>query len=141
MATAIDPSSHAAEVKPGSNRNFGLVFAAAFAVIALLPLWGGHPVRWWALIVAALFLAAALLKPDVLAPLNYLWFRFGMLLSRVVSPVVMGAVFFLCVAPLGMLVRALGKDPLALRRDGKAASYWIVRDPPGPAPQSMKNQF
>jgi len=141
MATAIDPTSHAAALKPGSNRNFGFVFAAVFAVIALLPLWGGHPVRWWALIVAAVFALAALVKPDVLAPLNYVWFRFGMLLSRVMSPLVMGAVFFLCVTPLALLMRLFGKDPLALKYDRAAASYWIARTPPGPAPGSMKNQF
>jgi hypothetical protein len=79
--------------------------------------------------------------PWVLRPLNYVWFRFGLLLHRVVSPLVMGAVFFLCVLPIGILMRVARKDLLSLRRDATRDSYWIVRDPYGPDPETMKRQF
>jgi hypothetical protein len=141
MATAIEQSSHAPEVRPGSSRSFGIVFAAVFAIIALWPLIGLRQPRWWALAIAAAFAAIAAVKPDLLAPLNRLWFRFGMLLGRVVSPLVMGAVFFLCVTPTALILRLIGKDVLALRRDREARSYWIMRETPGPAPETMKNQF
>jgi len=133
--------SRTAEVKLGSDRSFGLVFAALFAVVALAPLRHGHDVRLWALGLAAVFAAAALAAPSVLRPLNLLWFRFGMLLHHVVTPVVMGLLFFAVVTPVGVAMRLTGKDPLRLRRDGSAASYWILRQPPGPDPATMKHQF
>jgi hypothetical protein len=141
MATAIDPTSHADEPAMGSDRNFGFVFAGVFAVIALWPLVGGHAPRWWGLAVGAVFALVALAKPAWLHPLNYLWFRFGTLLARVVAPVVMAAVFFLCVTPMGLIMRLMGKDLLSVRRAGEAKSYWIAREPPGPEPGTMKNQF
>ena len=76
-----------------------------------------------------------------LAPLNRVWLRLGLVLYKVVNPVAMGLVFFTTVVPIGLMMRALGKDPLRLKRDASAASYWIMRDPPGPAPDTMKNQF
>lgn len=129
------------EVKAGSERSFGLVFAVVFAVIGLWPLLDGGGVRLWALAVALAFLIAALLLPRALKPLNVLWFRFGMVLHHVVTPVVMGLLFFLTVTPVGLLMRATGKDPMRLRRDPAARTYWIDRAPPGPAPESMKHQF
>ena len=128
-------------VKVGSDRAFGCVFAVVFAVAGFYPVLDAGPVRWWCLAVAAVFLIAALTRPAVLHPLNRLWFRFGLLLHRVVTPVVMGLMFFLTVTPVGLLMRATGKDPLRLKRDAAATSYWIVRQPPGPAASSMKNQF
>jgi hypothetical protein len=127
-------------VRPGSDRNFGFVFAAVFALIGLLPLIGGHAPRWWALAVGAVFLAVALVRPAILAPLNVLWFRFGMLLHRVVSPVIMAVLFFATITPLAVLMRALGKDPLRLKRS-TGTTYWIARDPPGPRAGSLKDQF
>ena len=89
----------------------------------------------------ALFLAAALLAPRVLAPLNQLWLRFGLLLHKVVSPVVLSLVFFSTVTPIGLLLRRLGKDPLRLRFDPDAPTYWIERRPPGPSGDSMPKQY
>jgi hypothetical protein len=128
------------EVKAGSNRSFGFVFAAVFAIIGLLPLISGGGVRLWSLAIALVFLAVAFVAPKLLAPLNIAWFWFGMLLGKVVSPIVMAVVFYGTVAPIGALLRWRGKDPLRLRR-GDANSYWIERDPPGPPPDSLKNQF
>jgi hypothetical protein len=128
-------------VESSSNRSFGLVFAAVFAIVALWPLpWGGA-VRWWSLAVAAGFLVLALAIPSVLAVPNRLWLRFGLLLNRIVSPLVLGIVFFLVVTPMGIAMRLLGKDPLRLKAAAPGASYWIRRDPPGPSPDSLTNQF
>jgi len=131
----------AGPVPVGSERSFGLVFTAFFTLVALLPLKDGAPVRLWALGVAALVLAAALLAPRLLRPLNLLWFRIGMVLHHVVTPVVMALLFFVTVTPVGLLMRLCGKDPLRLARDPAAASHWIPRQPPGPAPDTMKHQF
>ncbi|MAE44672.1 MAG: hypothetical protein CMF63_06780 [Magnetovibrio sp.] len=129
------------EVAAGSERTFGLVFAAVFALIGLWPLTGGAPVRPWALGLTAIFMLFALVRPVALRPLNLLWHRFGMLLNSIVSPLVMGVLFFLTVTPMALIMRIAGKDPLRLRFDRQAKSYWIERDPPGPDPDSMKNQF
>ena len=124
-----------------SNRSFGGVFTVVFAAVGLLPLIRGGEIRVWALIVAAVFFAAALLSPGLLAPLNRLWFKFGMLLHRVVSPLVMGMLFYVVVTPTGLVMRLLGKRPLDLEFDAAATTYWTLRQPPGPAPDTMKNQF
>jgi hypothetical protein len=127
--------------KPGSNRNFGLVMAAATAVLGWLPLLRLARPHWWLLAVAVAFAVSSFVAPRLLFPLNYAWFRFGLLLHRIVSPIVIGAIFFLCVTPIGMIMRLLGKDVLSLRRRADLPSYWIVRDPPGPEPGTMTNQF
>ena len=129
------------EIKGSSNRSFGIVFAFVFAVIGLLPLVFGGSVRVWALTVGGLFLLVALAVPAMLAPLNRAWLRFGLLLHRIVSPLVLGIMFFLVITPMGLLMRALGKDLLRLRFDKQSSSYWIDRAPPGPAPESLKDQF
>jgi len=128
-------------VRTSSDRSFGFVFAAVFAVIGLAPLVAGHALRLWALIVAALFLTAALLRPALLAPLNLLWTKFGLALHRVTNPILMGFVFFLAVTPTAFMMKLLGKDPLRRRFDRAAKSYWIDREPPGPDPDTMRNQF
>jgi saxitoxin biosynthesis operon SxtJ-like protein len=124
-----------------SNRVFGLVFAVVFAIVALVPLLSHGSPRVWALIVAGAFLLVALLLPAALAPLNRLWGRFGLLLHKVTSPLVLGFLFFLVITPMGMLMRLFGKDPLRLRRDAESKSYWIERKPAGPAPESFVDQF
>jgi hypothetical protein len=129
------------DVRRGSDRSFGLVFAAALLVVALFPLVHGRELRWWAVALSLAFFAAALIRPALLAPLNRLWFRLGLLLGRVTNPLVMGVVFFLVVTPMAVIMRLRRKDPLRLRIDRKACSYWIERVPPGPAPASMTNQF
>lgn len=133
--------SHAAPVQMGSDRSFGLVFAAVLALVALWPLKSGGEIRLWAAGAATAFLVLALMLPRLLRPLNLVWFKFGMLLHRVVTPLVMGLLFFLTVTPVGLLMRATGKDPMRLKRAPQAASYWIVRTPPGPSADSLKNQF
>ena len=125
----------------GSDRSFGIVMTVAFAVMSLLSWWrDGHSWRWTGGI-AALFLVAALLYPAALKPLNRLWLKLGLLLHKVVNPIVMALVFFGTVLPTGLIMRALGKDPLRLKRQPDANSYWIERRPPGPARESMKDQF
>jgi hypothetical protein len=130
------------DVKPGSERGFGLVMAAAGTVIAAFQAWGGAW-RWAAvwLAVAAAFAALALVRPALLAPLNRLWFRFGLLLHKVVSPLVMGLIFFAVVTPIGLLMRLLGQRPLALGFDKAAASYWTPRADGRPEPGAMRRQY
>ena len=141
MSTALDPVSQAEAIRPGSDRNFGLVFGAVFAIVGLWPLLGRDQPRWWALVLAAALVLIAFAKARLLRPLNYLWFRFGMLLARVVNPVVMGAVFFVCITPIALFMRGRNKDLLSLRWRRDDNTYWITREPAGPAPESMKNQF
>ena len=125
----------------GSDRGFGFVMAGAFTVAGLFPLLDGGAPRWWALAVAGAVLAAALVKAELLAPFNKVWIKIGLVMHRIVSPVVLALLFYGVVTPTGLIMRALGKDPLRLRFDRNAESYWIRRDPPGPDPESMKNQF
>ena len=115
--------------------------AGAFTVAGLFPLLDGGAPRWWALAVAGAVLAAALVKAELLAPFNKVWIKIGLVMHRIVSPVVLALLFYGVVTPTGLIMRALGKDPLRLRFDRNAESYWIRRDPPGPDPESMKNQF
>jgi hypothetical protein len=126
---------------PGSERAFGLVMAGAFAILAALNLWhrGAH---WpWLTALAAGFLLLAWFRPATLKPLNRLWFRFGLLLHRIISPVILALLFFSTFLPVGLVMRAFGKDFLRLRREPGSDSYWIKRQPAGPAPETMKDQF
>lgn len=128
-------------IATSSNRTFGLVFAGFFLIVAIWPwLRHGQPLRLWALAPSAAFLALALFAEQYLAPLNRLWFELGLKLHAVVSPVIMGLLFYCAVTPTGLLMRAFGNDILLLRRS-EDGTYWIERDPPGPAEGSMKNQF
>ena len=128
-------------VSGSSNRSFGFTFAIVLTIVALWPLVRGRSVRGWALIVAAAFLLAALALPRLLAPLSRLWLRFGLLLHACISPIIMGLVFFTTVTPIGLVRRLLGQDPLRLRFDRDAVTYWIERHPPGPSPDTMRRQF
>ena len=129
------------EVKAGSDRSFGLVFAGFFAIVGALSLWRQHQGWHYTLPLAAVFLVVALTYPRVLGPLNRLWLKFGLLLYKVMNPLVLGLLFFVTIMPIGLVMRAMGKDFLRLKREPNAKSYWIARTPPGPPPQSMKNQF
>lgn len=140
MATNEPVVSHR-KVVMGSNRSFGLVFGGFFVLVALLPAIHGGPLRLWALAVAAAFFTAAFFAPRLLQPLNRAWFRLGILLHHVVNPVIMAIMFYGAILPMAALLRALGKDLLRLKHDPKADSYWIEREPPGPAPGSMSKQF
>lgn len=128
-------------VSTGSDRSFGLLMAAVFVVLTLLNAWDDG--RAWPVlgVVALLFLMAALLVPAALNPLNRAWLKFGLLLHKLVSPIVMGVVFYGTVLPTGLVMRAMGKDLLRLKLQPEAGSYWIVRQPPGPAPKTMEDQF
>lgn len=128
-------------VAGASDRAFGLTFAIIFALGGLSPLLRGRPVRGWALVAAAVVFLVALVLPRGLAPLNRIWLRFGLLLHACTSPVILALVFFTCVTPIGLVRRWLGKDPLRLRLDHDAATYWIERQPPGPVPDTMLRQF
>lgn len=147
-STHEDITEHA-EVQKSSNRSFGLVFAAFFAILGGYRLFfteGSESENHMLMVfiflgIAGLFLLIALLIPRLLAPLNQIWFRFGMLLAMIVQPVVMAGLFFLTIMPIGLLMRMVGKDLLALKRKPDQESYWIARDPAGPAPESLKNQF
>jgi predicted membrane metal-binding protein len=136
---------HEGPVQSGSEKAFGLVFATVFAIIAVWPLLTQSDqqgaLRLWALFVAGTFAITALTVPKLLRPLNRVWFLFGLVLHKVVNPLVMGLLFFLTVTPLGLLMRSLGKRPLDLDFDKQTKSYWILRTPPGPAPETMKKQF
>lgn len=125
----------------GSDRSFGIVFAVVFAIVGLLPLVHGGTIRPWALVIAGAFLVVALTVPRILKPANQLWYRFGRLLHGIVTPVILGLMFFSTVTPMALIMRLMGKKPLALRFEPERQSYWIRRDPPGPAPETMKNQF
>jgi hypothetical protein len=138
---AHEDLSREEQVEGSSDRVFGLVFAGAFLVIAGWPLWRAEGPRWWALGVAVVFALVALVKPALLSRLNRLWMKLGMLLGKVVSPIALGILFFGVLTPVGALLRLGGKDPLRLKRDPGADSYWIPREPPGPPPDSMTNQF
>ena len=128
-------------VEGSSDRSFGLVFAAVFGLIALGPLRHGHAPRWWASALAGVFALVALRRPALLATPNRLWTKLGVLLGKVVSPIALGILFYGVVTPLAVVIRLTGKDPLRLKLDPAAESYWIVRKPPGPPPDSMTNQF
>jgi predicted membrane metal-binding protein len=134
----IDVEEHDT-LRAGSDRSFGLVFAAVFLAIALWPLINGDGVRWWSATVSAAFAIIAIVLPAILGPLNRLWFRFGLILGRLVSPVVMAIIFFVTVTPTALIFKLMKKDPLALRKLPDAASYWVNRD--DSADSSMKNQF
>jgi len=128
-------------VKTGSEKSFGIVFAVVFTAIGLWPLIDSGPVRVWALVAAIVFLGAGLFIPAVLRPLNLLWFKLGMALAKIMNPIIMGLLFYLTITPMALLMRLFGKDPLHRRFEPQAKSYWVVRDPAGPAADSMRNQF
>lgn len=127
-------------VTVGSDRTFGLVMAAALAVVALLNGWHAGRLWPWALLAAVLFGLAAWLRPSSLNPLNRLWMKLGLVLHRIVNPIVMGLLFYGTIFPTGLVMRLRGRDLLRLKRDPAADSYWIIR-PPGPKPETMRDQF
>tara|TARA_Y100000816_G_scaffold225242_1_gene170204 strand:- start:794 stop:1177 length:384 start_codon:yes stop_codon:yes gene_type:complete len=125
------------DIKIGSNRNFGIVFSIVFLLIAIYPLINNDELRIWSLIIAIIFFILGLINSKVLTPLNKLWSKFGLLLGRIVSPVIMGIIFFLVVTPIALIMRIIGKDLLNLKFN-KDKSYWIEKTGPK---SKMKNQF
>ena len=126
--------------KTASNRSFGLLIAAVLALVAGLQLARREAALAW-LIAAALFLVVAIAMPRLLLPFKRLWLKLGSVLHLVVSPIVLGILYVFSIVIVGLLTRLFGKDLLSLKRDAAATSYWIRREPPGPSPHSLKNQF
>jgi predicted membrane metal-binding protein len=137
----IENSVRKENIEGSSDRMFGLLFAALFAGFALWPLLQGGNIRLWALLTGAVFMLLALAWPRALSGLNRGWMRFGLLLNCIVSPLAIGVVYYLTLVPMGLIMRACGKNPLRLHFDRAAASYWIIREPPGPDPKTMNDQF
>lgn len=129
------------KVKVGSDRSFGMVFAAFCAIVAVVHWWLDKGTFWGWLAAAAIFAGFSLFYSRALHPLNMLWFRFGMLLHHVVSPVILGVMFFAVFTPIGWCMRLAGKRPLSLAYDATAKSYWISRTPPAPPAGSFDRQF
>ena len=124
-------------IKIGSNRSFGIVFSIVFLLIAIYPLINSEGLIVWSLIIAIFFLVLGLINSKILTPLNKLWFKFGILLGRIVSPIIMGLIFFMVVTPIALIMRIIGKDLLNLKFN-KDKSYWIEKTGPK---SKMKNQF
>jgi predicted membrane metal-binding protein len=125
-----------------SDKSFGITFTVVFALIAGWLGWRGGA-YWQAFAaLAALFLAVSLAVPRILRPLNALWMRFGALLNRIVSPIVLGAIYFVVITPVALLFRVIGRDELHRSFDRAVPTYWVTRNPPGPdGPSSFPRQF
>ena len=125
------------EKNKSTNKSFGIVFFIVFFLIGIYPLFNEHNIRIWSILISLVFLILGLLNSKILTPLNKLWFKFGLLLGKIISPLIMGIIFFLVVTPIGLFMRMLGKDLLNLKKNSNN-SYWIDKtDPKG----KMKNQF
>ena len=125
------------DIKIGSNRSFGIVFFIVFFLISIYPLVNSESIRIWSLIVSLIFLTLGAINSKLLSPLNNVWFKFGLLLGRIISPILMGIIFFLVVTPIALLMRILKKDLLNLKFT-KNNTYWIEKSGPK---SKMKNQF
>lgn len=125
------------DIKIGSNRSFGVVFFIVFFIVAIYPLINGGHIRIWALIISLIFLSLGLINSSILTPLNKIWFKFGILVGKVISPIIMATIFFIVVTPIGLIMRILKKDVLNLKYNS-SASYWIEKNEPA---SKMKNQF
>ena len=125
------------KIKIGSNRSFGIVFSIVFLIIAIWPLLSGNEISYWLLIISVVFLILGLIKSKILTPLNKIWFKIGILLGNIVSPVVLGVIFFLVVTPTSIIMKILRKDLLNLKNNNNN-SYWIEKNNQH---NRMKNQF
>ena len=125
------------DIKISSNRSFGVVFFIVFLLIALYPLTHSGDIRFWSAIISLIFLILGLLNSKILSPLNKLWFKFGIFLSKIISPFIMGIIFFLVVTPIGLIMKFMRKDLLNLKYN-KGKTYWIEKKGPK---SKMKNQF
>ena len=125
------------DIKISSNRNFGIVFFIVFLLIAIYPFLVGNDIRIWSLLISFVFLILGLINSKILTPLNKLWFKFGLLLGKIISPLIMGFIFFIVVTPIGIIMRLLRKDLLNLKYNQKK-TYWIEKTGPK---SKMKNQF
>ena len=126
------------KIKISSNRSFGLLFFVVFLIVSLWPLTHEGSIRIWSVIVSAVFLILGLINSRLLTPLNVLWFKLGMILGAIISPIVMGIIFFLVVTPTGFILRIMGKDLLNIKYDKEKETYWIKRNA---SIGTMKRQF
>ncbi len=129
------------DIKIGSNKSFGYIFTIVFSIIGIWPLIYGKDAIYIFLIFSFFTLIITIFFTKYLAPLNKIWFKFGLLLNKIVSPIILGFLYFFTFLPMGLLMRILGKDPLSLKKQADKVSYWVHRDPPGPSSKSFKNQF
>ena len=125
------------DIKLGSNRSFGIVFFLVFLIISLYPFINDGNLRIWFFIISIIFLILGILNSKILTPLNKIWFKFGLLLGKIISPVVMGTIFFIVVTPIGLILRLFQKDVLNLKFNNNK-TYWIEKNGPK---SKMKNQF
>ena len=125
------------KIRLGSNRSFGIVFFIVFLIVAIYPLLNDNSIRLWSLIIGIIFLILGIINSKVLTPFNILWMKFGLLLGKIVSPIIMGFVFFGVVTPISILMKLFGKDSLNLKRN-KKQTYWLKKEE---IKSSMKNQF
>ena len=125
------------DIKIGTNRSFGIVFFIVFLFISIYPLIDGESIRVWSLIVSLIFLLLGSINSKLLNPLNKIWFKFGILLGKIISPIVMGIIFFLVVTPIALFMRLIKKDLLNLKFNSNS-TYWIEKSGPK---SKMKNQF
>ncbi len=123
--------------KLGSNRSFGVVFFVVFLIISLWPLLNSGEIRIWSLILSIFFLILGLINSKILTPLNKLWFKFGIFLGNIISPIIMGLIYFIVVTPIALLLKIFGKDVIGLKRN-KSNTYWKTKEKYN---SSMKNQF
>ena len=126
------------KIKISSNRSFGLVFFIVFLIVALWPLKYEGDIRLWSLILSIIFFILGIFNSKLLTPLNKLWFKFGILLGSIVSPIIMGIVYFLVVTPTGIIMRLLGKNLLHMKKIKSASKYWTKREKQH---STMKRQF
>ena len=125
------------DIKIGSNRSFGIVFFIVFLIISIYPLFNSENIRIWSLLISIIFLILGILNSKILSPLNKIWFKFGLLLGKIISPIVMGIIFFIVVTPTGLILRLFQKDVLNLKFNNNN-TYWIEKSGPK---SKMKNQF
>ena len=125
------------DIKIGSNKSFGIVFFFVFLLISIYPLLNDENLRIWSLIISIIFLVLGFINSKLLTPLNKIWFKFGLLLGRIISPIIMGVIFFLLVTPISLILKLIGKDVLNLKRNDKK-TYWLEKKGPK---SEMKNQF
>ena len=137
---SADHSTHT-QIEMGSERGFGIVFACVFIIIAVYPFFWGNPIRLWALTLSGLFAIIAFVNPSILRPLNLLWFKIGLLLGKIFTPVVMALLFVTTFVPVSIYLKIFGRDNMRLKIDKGEGTYWIIRSNIGNDNSNFKNQF
>lgn len=129
------------ELKLPSNRKFGLFFTAIFALLAAYLKYQGLTKAFvFAVFLVCLVLFVTLTKAEILQPFNALWMRFGVVLGMVISPIVIGLIFFLMITPVALLMRVFGRDALSMKKS-YSNSHWKTRGETDGIASSFTNQF